>query len=162
MEEGRAVKRYELVSNWILAAPIDRVWDAIYEVSAWPRWWKYVLAVDELEKGLPSGLGAVRRFRWVSALPYQLSFSMRTTVVERPHKLEGEASGELVGLGRWTLEEELGRTRVRYDWQVETGRAWMSALAPVLAPVFRWNHGKVMAAGARGLAEFLGVELLEG
>jgi hypothetical protein len=27
------------------------VWDAIYAAEAWPRWWKYVLAVEELEKG---------------------------------------------------------------------------------------------------------------
>jgi uncharacterized protein YndB with AHSA1/START domain len=156
------VKRYELISHWHLAAAIDRVWDALYDVGAWPQWWQYVLAVDEVEKGSPSGVGAVRRFRWGSALPYQLSFMMRTTVVERPHLLEGEASGELKGLGRWTLRADAGRTRVQYDWQVETGRAWMSALAPVLAPVFRWNHGKVMAAGARGLAQHLGVERLAG
>jgi Polyketide cyclase / dehydrase and lipid transport len=156
------MKRYELVSHWHLAAPIDRVWDAIFEVSVWPRWWKYVLAVDELAKGLPSGVGAVRRFRWGSALPYQLSFTMRSTIVERPNLLEGEASGELMGLGRWMLTADGNTTHVRYDWQVETGRQWMSALAPVLAPVFRWNHGKVMAAGARGLAQFLGVELLDG
>jgi Polyketide cyclase / dehydrase and lipid transport len=156
------MKRYELVSHWHLAAPIVRVWDAIYEVSAWPRWWKYVLAVDELEKGLPSGVGAVRRFLWGSALPYQLSFTMRSTIVERPNLMEGEASGELMGLGRWTLTADGNTTHVQYDWQVETGRQWMSALAPVLAPVFRWNHGKVMAAGARGLSQFLGVKLLEG
>jgi hypothetical protein len=47
-------------------------------------------------------------------------------------------------------------------WQVATSRAWMNALAPVLAPAFRWNHGAVMAAGARGLASHLGVELLAG
>lgn len=128
------MERYELTSHWHLAARIDRVWDAIYEVSAWPRWWKYVLAVGELEKGLPSAIGVVRRFRWGSALP---CFSMPTTVVERPNRLEGEASGELIGLGRWTLAEDGATTRVRYDWQVETGRKWMSALAPVLAPVFR-------------------------
>jgi uncharacterized protein YndB with AHSA1/START domain len=150
------------MSHWSLAAPIDRVWDALYEVAAWPQWWPYVLAVDEVEKGLPTGVGAVRRFRWGSALPYQLSFTMRTTVVERPHRLEGEASGELVGVGRWRLREAAGATHVQYDWQVETGRAWMSMLAPVLAPVFRWNHGKVMAAGARGLAQYLGVERLAG
>jgi hypothetical protein len=28
-------------------------------------------------------------------------------------------------------------------------------LAPLLAPVFRWNHGKVMADGGRGLAREL-------
>jgi len=49
---------------------------------------------------------------------------------------------------------------VRYDWQVLTSRAWMNALAPILAPMFRWNHGEVMAEGARGLARYLGVQQL--
>jgi hypothetical protein len=49
---------------------------------------------------------------------------------------------------------------VRYEWVVTTGKRWMTALAPLLAPVFRWNHDQVMAAGGRGLARHLGVTLL--
>jgi len=98
-----------------LAAAIDRVWDAIYAVESWPLWWKYVLAVVELEKGESSGVGAVRRYAWSSRLPYQLSFNMRSTVVQRPRLLEGEAVGELVGIGRWNLSSEALTTRVRYD-----------------------------------------------
>ena len=36
----------------------------------------------------------------------------------------------------------------------------MNLLGPLLAPVFRWNHDYVMAAGGRGLAHHLGVELV--
>ena len=85
---------------------------------------------------------------------------MRSTVVQRPHLLEGEAFGELVGIGRWNLSSEALTTRVRYDWEVVTSRAWMNALAPIMAPIFRWNDGQVMAEGARGLARHLGVRLL--
>jgi hypothetical protein len=156
------MKGYDLVTVWRLAAPVDRVWQAIYDVALWPQWWPYVLAVDDLEQGSASGIGAVRRFRWASALPYQLSFNMRTTVVERPYRLEAEASGELVGLGRWLLTEEGAATHAQYQWQVSTSRRWMSVLAPALGPVFRWNHGQVMAAGERGLARHLGVLRLVG
>ncbi len=152
---------YQLVSHWHFAAPIDCIWDALYEVEAWPRWWKYVLAVEELQRADAAGVGAVRRYTWGSRLPYRLSFSMRTTVVNRPHLLEGVAQGELSGIGRWTLIQEGANTRVQYDWQVSTSRAWMNALAPLLAPVFRWNHGEVMAEGARGLARYFGVRQLE-
>jgi len=41
-----------------------------------------------------------------------------------------------------------------------TGKPWMNALAPLLAPAFRWNHGQVMGEGGRGLANHLGVRLL--
>lgn len=152
--------QYALVSHWHLDAPIERVWDAIYDVEAWPRWWKYVLAVEELQKGDAAGVGAVRRYTWTSRLPYRLSFDMRSTEVQAPHRLSGEAIGELTGTGTWTLAVDAQTTRVRYDWQVVTTRAWMNALAPLMAPAFRWNHGQVMAEGARGLARYLGVQLL--
>jgi uncharacterized protein YndB with AHSA1/START domain len=153
------MKRFALVSHWHLGAPIDTVWQALYDVEHWPRWWKYVRAVEEIQKGDASG-GAVRRYTWASRLPYQLSFQMRSTVVERPHRLEGEAIGELTGGGRWTLAGVGASTRVRYDWEVATTRAWMNLLAPLLAPAFRWNHGQVMAQGGHGLAQYLGVPLL--
>jgi polyketide cyclase/dehydrase/lipid transport protein len=152
---------YQLVSHWYFAAPIDCIWDGIYDVETWPKWWKYVLAVEELERGDATGVGAVRRYTWGSRLPYRLTFSMRTTRVDSPQLLEGVAQGELDGTGRWTLSQHGAHTHVRYDWQVSTSRAWMNALAPVLAPAFRWNHGEVMAEGARGLARYLGVRQVE-
>jgi hypothetical protein len=152
---------YQLVSHWHFAAPIDCIWDGLNDVPSWPKWWKYVLAVEELEPGDPTGVGAVRRYTWGSRLPYRLTFSMRTTVVQSPRLLEGVAQGELNGTGRWTLSQAGPNTHVQYDWQVSTSRAWMNALAPVLAPMFRWNHGEVMAEGARGLARFLGVRQVE-
>jgi len=75
--ERAAKNRYALVTEWCLEAPIERVWDAIYAVEVWPRWWKYVLTVEELEKGDASGVGAVRRYTWASRLPFRLSFNMR-------------------------------------------------------------------------------------
>jgi hypothetical protein len=154
------VQQFALVTPWNLEAPIDAIWNALYAVEHWPRWWKYLRSVDELRPGDSTAVGALRRYSWSSRLPCRLSFEMRSTVVERPYRLEAQAQGELTGLGRCTLSEREGTTRVRYDWQIVTTRDWMNALAPILAPAFRWNHGQVMAAGGRGLAQHLGVRLL--
>lgn len=152
--------QYALVTHWHLAAPIHEVWEAIVAVEHWPRWWRYVRAVVELQKGGEDGLGAVRRYTWSSKLPYRLSFEMRVCAVERPLFLEGIASGELNGTGRWYLAPDGDTTHVRYEWTVVTGKRWMNLLAPVLEPAFRWNHNQVMAEGGRGLARHLGVRLL--
>jgi hypothetical protein len=80
--------------------------------------------------------------------------------VERPHLLEGDATGELAGVGRWRLFEEGGLTAVVYDWNVGTTRAWMNLLAPLAKPAFKGNHDYVMRNGGRGLAELLGARLL--
>jgi hypothetical protein len=151
---------YALVTHWHIGAAIDPVWDALYRVEDWPRWWRYVKAVVELKQGDANGVGAVRRFTWTSRLPYSLTFEMRSSVVERPTFMEGIASGELSGRGRWRFAAEGATTRVRYEWTVQTTRPWMNLLAPLMAPAFRWNHGQVMAEGGRGLARHLGVALL--
>jgi hypothetical protein len=105
-------------------------------------------------------VGQLARYTWRSKLPYELEFEMRTTRVERPHALEGEASGELAGTGRWRLFEGNGATAVLYEWNVRTTRPWMNLLAPVARPIFAWNHDYVMRNGAEGLARLLDAPLL--
>lgn len=154
------MREYALVTEWRLDAPIERVWAALAAPRDWPSWWRYVHSVEELEPGDADGVGALRRFTWTSRLPYRLAFDMRSTVVKRPERMEGVASGDLDGSGRWRLRAEGRTTTVRYEWTVTTGRSWMNLFAPLLAPVFAWNHDQVMREGGRGLARHLGVELL--
>ena len=154
------MRHYSLLTQWHLDAPIERVWEALAAPKEWPRWWRYVEEVVELEKGDAQGVGAVRRYTWSSRLPYRLSFEMRTTAVVRPTFIEGVATGDLNGSGRWQLREAGNTTRVQYEWTVTTDKEWMNVLAPILAPVFAWNHDQVMHEGGRGLARHLGVALL--
>jgi uncharacterized protein YndB with AHSA1/START domain len=148
------------MTEWRIEAPIKRVWDALAAPEVWPSWWRYVESVTDLEAGDERGVGALRRYTWSSRLPYRLSFAMRTTVLDEPHRIEGIASGELNGTGQWQLSESGPTTRVIYLWTVRTEKAWMNRLAPILAPVFAWNHNAVMREGGRGLAHYLGAPLL--
>jgi uncharacterized protein YndB with AHSA1/START domain len=152
--------RYALTTEWLLEAPIEPVFGALTSPGNWPRWWRYVRSVALLAPGDADGVGAVRRYTWSSRLPYRLVFDMETTGVVRPVRIDGVARGELEGHGRWDLAPDPRGTRVRYAWDVVTGKRWMNGLAPLLAPVFAWNHDQVMAEGGRGLARHLGVTLL--
>ena len=153
---------YEFLTTWVLDAPRDRVWEAIWESERWPEWWRGVERVVELEPGDDGGLGKRSRYTWRSRLPYDLDFEMTTTRVERPLLLEGEASGELAGLGRWRLFEEDETTAVVYEWNVHTTRRWMILLTPIARPIFAWNHDYVMRNGGQGIARLLGCRLLAG
>jgi uncharacterized protein YndB with AHSA1/START domain len=154
------VTRYRFLTTWCLEAPIEPVWEAIHDSERWPRWWRGVEKVVELEPAGEDGTGQLARYTWKSRLPYELEFEMRTTRVERPHALEGEASGELEGGGRWRLFERDGTTAVLYEWDVGTTRRWMNLLAPIARPIFAWNHDYVMRNGAQGLARLLDARLL--
>lgn len=151
---------YALTTEWVLDAPTEAIYAALITPETWPRWWRYVEAVTLVRKGDAASVGAVHRYAWSSRLPYRLSFEMETTALARPSRIEAVARGDLNGTGRWDLATEDRNARVRYTWRVSTGKRWMNSLAPLLAPVFAWNHDQVMAEGGRGLARHLGVTLL--
>lgn len=152
--------RYRFLTTWLLEAPREDIFQAIWDSKRWPSWWKGVERVTELEPGDEDGVGSLGRYVWKSRLPYRLEFDMRTTRVERPVYMEGSAAGELAGAGRWRLFEEDAATAVLYDWEVETTSRWMNALAPVAKPLFAWNHDVVMRQGGEGLARLLDARLL--
>jgi hypothetical protein len=156
------VARYEFLTTWLLEAPREQVWDAIYAQEHWPEWWRGVEVAEEIESGDGDRLGAVSRMVWRSLLPYRVEFEVTTTRVERPYLLEADAVGELSGVGRWRLLEQGALTAVLYEWNVDTTRAWMNLLAPVARPIFEWNHDWVMARGGEGIARLLGCRLLAG
>jgi uncharacterized protein YndB with AHSA1/START domain len=151
---------YRFLTTWLLEAERERVWDAIYESERWPEWWRGVLESEKLEEGDESGVGQYGRYVWKSKLPYKLEFFMRTAKVEKPFLLEGNAEGELAGVGRWRLFEQGGVTAAIYEWNVHTTRAWMNLLSPIARPIFAVNHDYVMRSGGRGIAALLGVPLL--
>lgn len=44
-------RRYEFLTTWCVAAPIDRVFAVLKDSAAFPEWWKGVTAVEVLEAG---------------------------------------------------------------------------------------------------------------
>ena len=143
---------YRFLTAWLVEAPLEPVWEAIYDAERWPEWWPGVESVVELDPGDEQKVGSVSRQRWRSRLPYAIEFQSRTTVVERPFGIEGVTTGELEGRGRWRLFDGSGVTAVLYQWDVSTTKPWMNRLGPLLRPAFRWNHDAVMRAGGEGLA----------
>ena len=151
---------YSFRTTWVLEAERERVWDVIYDTDRWTEWWRGVVKAERTAEGDQSGLGQRGSFEWRARIPYTVSFELVSTLVERPHRLGGEASGELEGTGLWRLFEEMGVTAVVYEWDVRTTTPWMNVLAPLAKPIFRANHDWVMRNGAEGLARRLGVRLL--
>jgi len=154
------VASYSFLTTWLLETAREPVFEAIHDQKRWPEWWRGVEEAEELAPGDGDGVGSVSRLVWRSRLPYRIEFQVTTKRVERPHLMEGDAVGELTGIGRWRLFERDGITAVLYEWNVSTTRAWMNLLAPVARPIFEWNHDWVMARGGEGVSRLLGCRLL--
>lgn len=144
-------RHYQFVTDWHVDAPIEDVWDVLADSLRWPEWWHGVTDVSEIAPGRADGVDSVRRYTFRSVLPYDLVFDMRTTRFDKPTALEGEATGELIGTGRWLLRSRGQTTFVRYIWEVDTAKRWMNVLAPLMRPLFVWNHDVIMRAGEAGL-----------
>lgn len=146
---------FDLVSQWRIEAPAERVWAALTDPDAWPRWWPYVLGVQTLREGAADGVGSVRRMQWATRLPYRLLIEVEAVESVRLQRLRARSRGQLDGEGLWLLRADCGGTDVTYVWRVRVVKRWMRWLSPLLAPLFRWNHDAVMRAGEVGLRRYL-------
>jgi hypothetical protein len=115
---------------------------------------------SELDGGDAGRVGSRYRVAWRSRVPYVLEFDFTVRGLEAGRWMEGEATGDLEGRGRWRLFEDGGITAVVYDWDVTSTKRWMNLLGPLARPVFEYNHDVVMRWGGEGLARRLGVRLL--
>ena len=147
---------YRFVTTWRLPARRDDVWELLVDAEGWPAWWPSVRRVERRLQGDADGVGRVLRFTFATRLPYSLTFDARTTEVTRAARLVAEARGELAGTWVCEVADVAGVVTARHTWAVRTTRAWMNVLAPLMRPVFAWNHRALMREGAVGMAARLG------
>lgn len=148
-------RHLDLVSHWRLRAPVEQVWAALSDPVGWPVWWPCVRQVQTLREGGNDGLGSVRRFDWAMRLPCRLVIEVESVESVRHQRLRGRSHGQIEGEGLWLLRAEEGFTDVTCVWRVRLANRWVRWLAPLLAPVLRWNHAGVMRAGEAGLRRHL-------
>jgi hypothetical protein len=146
---------YSFVTHWSFPAPVEAVWEEIVHPLEWPKWWPGVEQVVELEPGGVDGMGGLHRSVWKSVLPYRLRFDSRVSRIERCKIYAVEVTGQLKGRGLWSFSAVPEVTQVRYDWDVEATKWWMTLLSPLARPLFAWNHDVVMRRGREGLARRL-------
>jgi uncharacterized protein YndB with AHSA1/START domain len=147
---------YTFITTWRIHAPIEKVWDAIFNSREWPFWWKGVVAVKPVKIDTEhQGVGSVAEYTWKSTLPYTLTFTTTLAKVTRYKELIGQATGELEGTGVWKFSEKDGITTVVYEWRVNMKKPLLKALSPICRPIFIWNHNRLMEQGKVGLTRLL-------
>lgn len=151
------MQQYSFTTTWFFNAPLQNIWELIKHAEKWPQWWKGVVAVETLVEGDKDGLGKKQLQQWKSFLPYIITFDVEIISIVEKKTIIAKANGDLVGKGTWLFEEKQGQVKVVYTWEVTTSKKWMNVSAPILKPVFRFNHNVVMSWGEKGMRKQLGL-----
>ena len=78
---------YRFLTTWLLEAPRQPVWDAIYDARRWPEWWRGVERTEVVGDRL-------WRSSWRSVLPYTLEFEFE--ILQLPQQLRFRPAPGLV------------------------------------------------------------------
>lgn len=151
---------YQFESEWVLSAPIDRVFDVMTRPEEFSQWWSSVKNSRLIETGDSDGLGAKARYSIKSPLGYKMHFEMTVVDFDRPNRIHSLARGDLIGTGTHLFESRGESTAVTYLWYVSTTKRWMNVLEPVAKPLFAWAYHHAMREGCAGLAKHLGARLI--
>ncbi|CAA9892936.1 conserved hypothetical protein [Candidatus Methylobacter favarea] len=149
--------KFHLTTFWLIPAPVKTVWSCLVDTETWPSWWKYVIAVEQMEEGDINGINNVRRYYWRTCLPYSLMLNLRVTQIQANRFINVEVTGDLQGEGicQLTSAGSTNQTQVEFKWRVYTCKPWMNWFASLTRPIFAWNHARVMKKGEQSLIQHL-------
>ena len=143
---------YQFVTRWRLPGSVEEVTSLLDDTETLIRIWPSLYTrATIVEPGDERGVGKVMHVETRGHLPYTLRWSFRVTESRAPYGYSIEAWGDMVGRGVWTFEPDGDTTRVTYDWRVRTEKLLLKLLSPVLKPLFKSNHDRVMADGQAAL-----------
>lgn len=146
---------FSLASTWQVPAPIENCWFCLLDRERWPEWWPYVDKVEQLHPGSADGVGNICRYHWHSCLPYRLIIDITVTELVPFQLIRYHADGDLEGQGACRLKNHAHSTTIQFDWEVRTNQAWMNVAAAIAAPIFSWNHQRVMKKGEQSFIQRL-------
>lgn len=143
---------FTLITRWRVAARLEEVAAILAEPERFPDWWSEVhVSVAVLDPGGPDGVGRRVALHTRGRLAYTLRWQARVIESRRPHRWTVEATGDLVGRGTWTLQQQGDMAEITYDWRVAIAKPLLRPLTPLLRPLYAANHRWAMERGLEGL-----------
>jgi len=137
------------------AAP-EEVYDVLAHGELLPLWWKGVyLEAEPFEPGTPPRVGGKLRAKARGFLPYRLNFVLEVVELVPNSVVAVKVAGDFDGRWRATLSPSNGGTRVNLVWETTLKRPWMRRWAPLLRPLFAWNHYWTTPRGEAGMKAYL-------
>ncbi len=151
---------YMFETEWLLTAPIEKVFELITHPEGYSRWWPGVEDSRLTAPGEEDGVGRSGAYTIKSPLFYRMRFETKAIEVEAPFRVSTVVRGDLIGTGTHYLERRENGTAARFDWHVSTSKRWMNVVAGIARPAFAFAHRYVMYNGCDGMARALGGRLI--
>ena len=145
---------YRFLDRWVIAAPIERVYDVIGDPLGYERWWTDFVLRASGDEGPPRP-GKRNELLVKAYLPYKVNFGLEVIDAEPPRRIFSRLSKDFDGTGEWTLVETADATEATLDWRPSVNHPLIKYLTPVLRPLFRSNHNWAMQRGERQLRAYL-------
>jgi hypothetical protein len=144
---------YHFVTTWRVPGTCGEVADVLRDPMDLPRWWPSVyLRVEQLSGPDERGLGQRVRLLTKGWLPYTLQWEFTVTESRYPERFALAATGDFVGVGVWTIEQDGGYVNATYDWRIRADKPLLQALTPIMRPLLEANHRWAMQQGEESLA----------
>ncbi|MEE3715859.1 SRPBCC family protein [Tumidithrix elongata RA019] len=148
---------YHFIAHWYFNAPIEHVWKEIEDTSNISGW------LRDFRKVTPRSVQKEERrsvdidVEYRGDLPYTFRFSMRVIKVEPPHLLELEATGNLIGRGKWVLRSQDQGKAATYFWDVTVANPFFALFVkfPWFKAITERNHNATMDRAYQALKQKL-------
>ena len=143
---------YQFVTRWRVVGTVEEVSEVLENPQDLPRWWPSVyLEAETVSPPKENGVGRVVRLRTKGWLPYTLSWLLTVVESRRPHGFTIESTGDFIGRGVWTFEQDGAWVDITFDWRLRVEKPGVKELSPLLKPVFSANHRWAMRRGEESL-----------
>jgi hypothetical protein len=150
--------RFSFFTRWSLGAPVEHVFEVLSPDDQPEGRWRGI-SPKVLQKGDRRGEGRVVCVEFGSPLGIRFRCEVRIVRRRPPSLFELATTGDLEGEGIFRLSPQGARTLVSFDWNARPARGWMNRDLPLLRPLLRWNHDRVMDRYAADLARRAGADL---
>ncbi len=143
---------FHLVTTWHITGTLDEVATILTDAASLPNWWPDVYISTAITvPGDANGIGRQVACLSKGRLPYRMNWVATLVESHLPRSWTIAATGDLEGVGIWTLRQVGATVEAVYDWRVKAEKPVLRLLSPLLAPLFAWNHHWAMAKGEAGL-----------
>ncbi|MBI3744432.1 MAG: SRPBCC family protein [Chloroflexi bacterium] len=148
---------YNFVNTWHVAATPDEVWEALAHPGDYPKWWGKVYLECEVLDGLTDPkVGGKVRVKTKGWLPYILRWSIETTALQKPSRIEFKAWGDFnTEHSYWEITLEGNGTKAVLYWNPRVEKLFVKVFSPLLRPLFKSNHYWAMNQGQKNIAVYI-------